>query len=85
VFSWGEKMTLSQAAAGKKLKVVALKKGNCNRCNLASLGIHVGDEVIIRRAAPFSGPLLVEVLSSGIQLAVGRGMASSMEVEMLDE
>ncbi|MBM4398111.1 MAG: ferrous iron transport protein A [Deltaproteobacteria bacterium] len=54
------------------------------RDNLAALGVHVGDRVRVMRSAPFHGPVLVKVPSSGIFVAVGRGMAEKVEVEPVD-
>lgn len=44
-------------------------------------GLYPGDKARILRAAPLDGPLLVEV--SGRELALGRGVARKILVEML--
>lgn len=77
-------MTLAQAATGIRVRIVGRNRGPRHEANLAGLGIHVGDEVVVVRAAPFDGPLLVEVPSSGVRVALGRGMASGLLVELAD-
>ena len=42
------------------------------------------EEVIIVRMAPFRGPILVEVPSSGVRIALGRVMAEAVMVEPAD-
>lgn len=78
-------MTLAQAVPGTRVRVVGRSRGRRHEANLAGLGIHVGDEVIVVRSAPFDGPLLVEVPASGVRIAVGRGMASGLMVEPANE
>jgi Fe2+ transport system protein FeoA len=48
---------------------------------VSGLGIHLGDEVVVVREAPFRGPLLVEVPSSGVRVALARRMAGDIRVE----
>ena len=78
-------MTLAQAAPGQKVRVVGRGLGRGLARHLNALGIHGGDSIVVLRAAPFLGPLLVEVPSTGIRVAVGRGMARSVLVEPADE
>ncbi len=78
-------MTLAQASTGTRVRIVSRSRGRRHEANLAGLGIHVGDEVIVVRAAPFDGPLLVEVPASGVRVALGRGMAAGLVVEPTDE
>ena len=78
-------MTLADATVGRLLKVIgrnAPRHGGGE--TIAGLGIHVGEEVIVVRAAPFSGPILVEVPSSGVRVAMGLGMAEAVVVEPAD-
>ncbi len=75
-------MTLADATIGSRLKVVSRKRmTSVDGESIAGLGIHIGEEVIVVRAAPFSGPVLVEVPSSGVRVAMGRGMAAEVVVE----
>lgn len=77
-------MTLAEAATGTRVRVVGRNRGRRHEANLAGLGIHVGDEVVVVRAAPFDGPLLIEVSASGVRVALGRGMAAGLLVEPAD-
>jgi Fe2+ transport system protein FeoA len=74
-------MTLAEAPFGEKVRVMADARTHGFDRALAGIGIHVGDEVCVVRAAPFHGPLLVLVPSSGVRVAVGRAMARSVQVE----
>lgn len=74
-------MTLAQARAGERLKVVGRVSGRGLASHLDGIGLHVGDEVIVVSTAPFHGPLLLELPSSGIRIAMGRGVAEKVFVE----
>ncbi len=78
-------MTLSEAPIGSRLRVLGHERGDSCGCAsaMAAMGIHPGDEIRVVQAAPFDGPVLVEVPSSGVRLALGRGMARSLIVEPL--
>jgi Fe2+ transport system protein FeoA len=75
-------MTLDEATTGTRVRVVGRDIGRGMESHLNGLGIHMGDELIVVRAAPFQGPLLIEVPASGVRIAVGRGMAKSLRVEV---
>lgn len=78
-------MTLSEVPVGSRVRVVGHQRPGACQCAsaIAAMGIHPGDEIRVIRAAPFHGPVLVEVPSSGVRLALGRGMARSLIVEPL--
>ena len=63
------------------IKVTAIDSGQCAVRNLANLGIHPGDFVTVIRRAPFRGPILVRVETTGVNIAVGRDMAKRITVE----
>ncbi len=77
-------MTLLEANVGEAMRVV--DESACDDCaqSLALLGIHRGDLVRLVQRAPFHGPLLIEVLGTGIRVALGRGMAARLEVAPAD-
>ena len=54
--------------------------GHRVRAHLNTLGIHVGDWLTVVERAPFRGPVLVEI--NGTRLALGRGVASKVQVEI---
>ncbi len=74
-------MTLLEAELTTPLKVSAIDVRCGASRNLACLGIHPGDRVSVIRRAPFHGPILVHVEETGVEIAVGRGMASRIIVE----
>jgi len=74
-------MTLVDVRAGTKVKVCGGGDAVGFSASLAGLGIHVGDEVVVVRSAPFRGPVLVEVPATGVRVALGRGMAERVRVE----
>lgn len=49
---------------------------------LAQLGIRAGTRLIVRRSAPMGGPVLVD--SGGSLVAIGRGMARKVSVQILE-
>lgn len=77
-------MTLEQATKGVRVRVVKRSSGQWFASNMDGMGIHVGDELMVMGSAPFSGPILVEILSSGVRVALGRGMAEKLQVEPVD-
>lgn len=48
---------------------------------LEQLGIRAGETLNIRRRAPLGGPILVE--GSGGRVAIGRGLARKVKVQVL--
>ncbi len=76
---------LFQAPAGSPLKIVSVDGGHGVRQRLFALGLHVGDVVEIQSQWIFRGPILVRNLASDTSLALGRGIAQKIVVELLDE
>jgi ferrous iron transport protein A len=73
-------MTLLNAPHGQWLKVTALEGGEGLRARLTQYGLFEGDCLRVLRAAPLSGPLLVEV--NGREIALGRRVAEKILVEV---
>jgi ferrous iron transport protein A len=73
-------MTLEHVDLRKRAKVVAIEGGRGVHSHLNTLGIHVGDQIIVIDRAPFSGPVLVEI--HGSRVALGRGVANKVRVEL---
>ena len=73
-------MTLEQLSPSNDALVVSLDGGHAVRSHLNTLGIHVGDHLVVIQRAPFRGPVLVEV--HGSRVALGRGVARKIEVEL---
>lgn len=72
---------LDQIPLQKKVKIVAIEGGWGIRQLLTQIGLHVGDELIVVRCGMFGGPLLINI--HGAQVAVGRGMAQKVMVNLL--
>ncbi|MBL6974091.1 MAG: FeoA domain-containing protein [Deltaproteobacteria bacterium] len=77
-------MTLEQASKGSRVRVLKRASGHRFASSLDGMGIHVGDELLVVGYAPFHGPILVEIPSSGVRVALGRGMAEKLHVEPVE-
>jgi Fe2+ transport system protein FeoA len=71
---------LSDMREGHSAVIARITGGRRLRERMAGLGLHAGSRIRLVRAAPFSGPLLVEDPATGIRVMIGRSMASSVEV-----
>ncbi len=79
-------MTLLQAPRGRALRVVSVSGGDSLRRRLLSLGFHRKDLLEVDSAGIFRGPLLVRNLTAGTSVALGRGVAQKVLVDIaLDE
>jgi Fe2+ transport system protein FeoA len=67
--------------APQKMRVT-LSRG-AEAAGLEGLGLCAGDEAVVVGAAPFGGPLLVELPRAGVRLALGRQRAALVRVEPL--
>lgn len=70
---------LTNIGHGTSVRVIDFTGGQGVENKLRQLGIMPGDEIIVQRYAPFGGPLIVEV--RGRNIALGRGIASKIQVE----
>jgi len=73
-------MALDSVEVRKHVRVIVIDGGHRVRSHLNTLGIHVGDWLTVVERAPFRGPVLVEI--NGTRLALGRGVASKVQVEI---
>ncbi len=73
-------MRLSQVEQGVWVRVVGFEGGKGLRAKLTQHGIYPGDRLRVLRVAPLGGPFLVEV--NGREVALGRGVAGKIEVEV---
>ena len=67
---------------GRKARKGCRKQAMTERCSrrLSDLGLTPGTKVTVVKSAPFNGPLEVSV--RGSRLAIGRGMASRILVDV---
>jgi len=75
---------LDRLPAGRTARIVQIRGGRGFRRNLEHMGVHTGDPVRVLGSGAFHGPLLVEV-SSGGRIAVGRGIAQHVMVEIIED
>ena len=73
-------MALDTVEVKRKVRVILFDGGHRVRAHLNTLGIHIGDWLTVVERAPFRGPVLVEV--NGTRLALGRGVAAKIRVEI---
>lgn len=71
--------TLDQIRGNRNVKVVDITGGWGLRRHISQLGIHPGDTLTVLRHAAMGGPILIMI--HGSQIAIGRGMASRINVE----
>lgn len=74
--------TLLNIDNGKKVKILKISGGRGIRQHLQCLGIHIGDIVTIKKSSFLGGPVLLEI--NGYDVALGKGVASRIEVEEVE-
>jgi ferrous iron transport protein A len=73
-------MTLEHVELREQARVIDIEGGHGVRSHLNTLGIHVGDQIVVVERAPFRGPVLVEI--HGSRVALGRGVARKVKVDV---
>jgi len=79
-----KRMSLVEAPIDKPLRIVDIAGGESVRRRLLAIGFHKGDVVELDSAAILKGPVLVRSSASDMRIALGRGIARKIEVEVLD-
>lgn len=74
---------LTEVKAGKKVIIKQISGGFGIKNRFESLNIREGKEIQVVASGPFRGPLILNI--DGCKLAVGRGMAAKISVEVVDE
>ncbi|AXV38439.1 MAG: ferrous iron transport protein A [Methanobacteriaceae archaeon] len=74
---------LTDVKPGKKVIITEIKGGFGVKNRFESLNIREGKQIQIASSAPFRGPLVLNV--DGCKVAIGRGMATKILVEVVDE
>ena len=77
-------MDLCEAPLSKPLRILAIAGGEAVRRRLLALGFHPGDVIELDSAAIMNGPVLVRNVASGGRVALGRGVARKVRVEVVD-
>jgi Fe2+ transport system protein FeoA len=73
-------VTLLDLSEGSVVKIRALQGGATMVKRLHSFGFFTGSRVRLVKTAPFRGPLLVEDVTTGARVMIGRTMAGKIEV-----
>jgi Fe2+ transport system protein FeoA len=76
---------LAEAPPGRPLGIVDVQGGEAVRRRLFALGFHKGDLIEINSRGIFRGPLLVRNLTSDTSIALGRGIASKIMVNLVSD
>jgi ferrous iron transport protein A len=74
-------MSLLDAPKGTPLRVIDYSGGRGVGTKLRQLGLCPGRKVKVLRYAPLGGPVMIDV--EGRSIAIGRGIASRVQVEMV--
>lgn len=80
----GRVVRLTEAPQGVPLRIRDILGGQGVRRRLIALGFHLGDLIERDSNALFGGPILVKNLSTEISVALGRGVAQKIMVEILN-
>jgi len=81
-----EKMiSLTNAPQDTPLRLVAILGGEGVRRRLLALGFHKDDSIELDSQSILRGPVLVRNLTSDTTVALGRGIAQKILVEIIDE
>jgi Fe2+ transport system protein FeoA len=78
-------MTLAQAPRGRKLRIVAIQGGEGVRRRLFALGFHKDDLIEVNAHGILRGPLLVRNLTADTSVALGRGIVSRINVDIVPD
>jgi Fe2+ transport system protein FeoA len=78
-------ISLVQAPYDKQLRIVNILGGHGVRRKLLSLGFHKNDIIELDSRSILRGPVLVRDLTSDTSVALGRGIAQKIMVEIVGE
>ncbi len=77
-------ISLIQAPPDTPLKIVNILGGHGVRRRLIAMGFHKSDTIELDSRAIFRGPVLVKNLTSDTSVALGRGVAQKIMVEIIE-
>jgi Fe2+ transport system protein FeoA len=78
-------LTLAQAPRGIPLRVQSVFGGEGVRRRLFALGFHINDLIELDSEAILKGPVLVRNLTADTTVALGRGIAQKIMVEIAND
>jgi Fe2+ transport system protein FeoA len=76
-------ISLIQAPPDTPLKIVGIIGGHGVRRRLMAMGFHKNDTIELDSRAIFRGPVLIKNLTSDTSVALGRGVAQKIMVEII--
>lgn len=76
---------LTDAPPDKCLKIIRVVGGHGIRRKLLSLGFHKDDIIELDSRSIFRGPILIRGLTSDTAVALGRGIAHNIMVEIVGD
>ena len=74
-----------KAPSNKLLKIIGFSGGHGLRRKLLSLGLHKNDIIELDSRGILRGPVLIRSISSDTSVALGRGIAQKIMVEIVEE
>jgi Fe2+ transport system protein FeoA len=78
-------ISLTDAPANKRLKIINISGGHGIHRKLLSLGFHKNDIIELNSKSILKGPILIKDVSSGMSVALGRGIAQKIMVEIVGD
>ena len=78
-------LNLTNAPTNTRLRIVEIQGGHGVRRRLMSLGLHKGDLVEIDSRSILRGPVVVRNITLDTSVAVGRGIAHTIMVEVVGQ
>jgi len=76
-------VSLLQLRPGQRGRIVAIRGGRGVHAKLFTLGIHPGNIVRVVMASPWGGPIYIHNETTGVRVAINRGVAHKIFVEIL--
>jgi Fe2+ transport system protein FeoA len=78
-------ISLIDAPADKRLRIIEVSGGHGIHRKLLSLGFHKNDIIELDSKSILKGPVLIRDVSSGTAVALGRGIAQKIMVEIIGD
>lgn len=79
-----EVISLIQAPPDTPLKIVDILGGHGVRRRLMAIGFHKNDTIELDSRAIFRGPILVKNMTADTSVALGRGVAQKIMVQIIE-
>lgn len=78
-------ISLIQAPSDTPLRIAGISGGHGARRRLLALGFHKSDIIELDSRSILRGPVLIKNLTSDTSVALGRGIAQKILVEIIDK